>query len=225
MTEIATTTDRAEAMELLISLERTGHADAVSLVLDDPDMTYERWQSLGRLLGSVDRRVNWYIGDWLNHGEALFGETYAQGVEATTAERYSEAERITGKDHGTLMNIASICGRVARERRKEELGFWIHADVASLDAEDQTRWLDRALAEALTSRQLRELIRDEKNPPPLEAATETSSSEGDTVPGLSIGEQIEAAARRVYHQGQQTAGGILVPDEAWAALRSALGEE
>jgi hypothetical protein len=211
------------AIQLLLDLEANGEVDAVSLNLTDPDLPYETWEALGRFLGSLDRRSRWYLGDWLNFGEAVYGEAASQGVEATTAERYNEAERVTGLDHGTLMNVRSVCARVARSRRREELGFWIHAEVAPLDPEEQIAWLDRAVAEGWTRAELRDAIRESKNPTPA-GDGDPPSAPGEPV--LSISERIELAARRVYHQAQATAAGqVLVPAEPWAQLREALGEE
>jgi hypothetical protein len=221
MTEIATLNDQSGAMELLVDLERSGGADDVSLTL--PALPYDEWEALGRLLGAVDKRVNWYIGDWINHGEALYGEQASQGVEATTSERYSIAESITGKEHGTLMNVASICGRIARERRRKELPFWVHAEVAALEPDEQVRWLEAAIEAGLSRGALRDAIRAEKNPPPPEVVADPGEHEPA---GPSIGERIETAARLVYNQGHPTEdGGALVPAEAWAQLRAALGEE
>lgn len=210
------------AIQLLLALEVEGKADETGLNLTDPDMPYETWEALGRFLGSIDRRSRWYIGDWLNFGEAVYGEKAAQGVESTTADRYSEAERVTGLDHGTLMNIRSVCGRVAKSRRRKELGFWIHAEVAKLSPEEQTEWLQRAIDEGWTRNQLREAIDAAKGEQKL---LPPDSGGGGGEPGLTIGERIEHAARLVYAQAQETSDGYIVPPEPWAQLREALGEE
>lgn len=222
-TDLVTTDVERGAIQLLLDLEREGKADEVSLVITDVDLPYETWEALGRFLGSIDRRSRWYIGDWLNFGEAIYGQDASQGVEATQAERYSEAERVTGLDHGTLMNVASICGRVARSRRRSELGFWIHAEVAALEADEQVKWLEIAVEEGLKRNELRDRIREATRPPAPDPS-EDPPEEGE--PRMTRAEVIEQAARRVYHQGQPTSeGGALVPAEPWAALTAALGEE
>lgn len=225
MTDLAVAGEpQTQAIQLLLDLEQTGALDEVSLTLSDPDMSFERWEDLGRFLGGIDRRARWYIGDWLNFGEALFGDQAAQGVEATPAERYSEAERITGLDHGTLMNIRSVCGKVPRTVRRKELGFWIHAEVAKLDHDEQVVWLQRTIDNGLTKSDLRQAIRDEKNPPNND--TRNDGDDGGNPPAISIAERIETAARLVYEQGQNNSDGdFVVPATAWAQLRAALGEE
>lgn len=222
--EIAIRDDQYGAIQLILDLEAEGKADEVSLTLTDPDMPYDTWEALGRFLGSIDRRSRWYVGDWLNFGEAIYGEAAAQGVDDTTKTRYSEAERVTGLDHGTLMNIRSVCAKVARARRRTELGFWIHAEVAPLEPEEQVQWLQKAIDEGWTRSELRDAIKTAKAP-----ALDPADPEPDPAPtgeGLSIGERIEAAARNVWQQSQSTSdGSFVVPPEPMAQLKAALGVE
>jgi hypothetical protein len=217
--------ERHGAIQLLLALEAEGKADEVSLTLTDPDMPYETWEAMGRFLGSIDRRSRWYVGDWLNFGEAIYGEASAQGIDDTTRTRYNEAERVTGLDHGTLLNIRSVCGKVARSRRRSELGFWIHAEVAPLDPEEQIEWLQKAIDNAWTRAELRDAIRLVKNP-------QIEPPDGDEPPpnpvgeGLTLAERLEAAARIVFQTWQSTSdGSYLVPPESAAQLKAALGEE
>lgn len=229
--------DRQATMQLLLFLEDNGLVDDVSLDLSGvDDLTPERWRLLGVFLGGLGRRVNWYVGDWVNWGEdslvvrdddgavvASGEEAVIQvGVEGSNHDRYSEAERVTGLDHGTLLNISSICRKVAKARRRKELGFWIHAEVAPLDPEDQVQWLQRAIDEGWNRAALRDAIRESKNPTP---DGDGGSDEG-TGGGVSNSERLEAAARVVWHQSQPTSDGqYVVPAEAMSQLASALGEE
>lgn len=219
----------AGTMQLVLDLERAGALTSVSLDLNDPEMTYESWESLGRFFGTFDRAVRWWVGDWLNFGERIFGEAIAsQGVESTTRERYDRAERVTGLDHGTLMNISSICGRVAKARRDPDLGFWIHAEVAPLEPAEQERWLTESRQNGWTRATLRDKIREAKRAAAGRPASDdgTADSTGGATDRLSPQERLEAAARIVFQQGQPTSdGSVLVPPSAWAQLRSALGEE
>lgn len=216
------------AIQLLLDLEVEGKADDVSLTLTDPDMTYDSWEALGRFLGKIDKRTRWYIGDWLNFGEAIFGHEAAQAIEATQKDRYSEIERVTGLDHATILNIQSLCRRVKRAQRREELGFWVHTPVSPLEPAEQELWLQRTIDAGWTRKELADAIKDANNPPTLDPAS-TNGNSGHTEaaePGLSRSERLEAAARLVYQQGQSTSEGtFVVPPEPWAQLASALGEE
>lgn len=220
--EVEVANPNKNAMQILLSLEEAGAIDAVSLTLTDPDMPYERWEDLGRFFGGIDKRFRWYLGDWLIFGEAIYGEQHAQAVEATTQERYSLAERVTGLDHGTLMNIRSVCNRVLKPQRREELGFWIHAEVAPLEPQEQEQWLQAAIDNGWSRSDLRDAIRAASNQPPEDDPPEPEG--GGTY--LSQSEAIAQAARTVYRTAQPTSNNeYLVPAESMAQLAVALGEE
>jgi hypothetical protein len=210
-------------LQLVIDLHEAGAITPVSLELTDPEMPLDRWLNLGALFGQLHRSINWYIGDWINFGEKLYGEEASQGVDSIQ-ERYKEAERITGLDHGTLLNVASICRKIATSRRCEPLGFWIHAEVAPLEPEEQTEWLELARESSWNRAQLRNAIREAKSPvPDPDPDADPAPAGGD---GLTLAERLEHAARLVFHQAQTTDdGGVYVPADAWAQLAAALGEE
>jgi signal transduction histidine kinase len=123
------------------------------------------WVAQGTRLGSVGRSVGWWIGDWLRYGNARFGE------------RYVRAARITGYDTQTLMNMAYTASRVEISRRRENLSWSHHAEIAALEPEDQDRWLERAERERLSVRSLREELRRERR-----AATARSSAAAEPDP-------------------------------------------
>jgi hypothetical protein len=91
-----TTTSEIEVFSYLKDLNEAGAVTATSLDLSNPGMAYTRWESLGRFLGQLGRSSNWWIGDWLIFGESVFGQEAYQAVDATTLDRYSIAERVTG---------------------------------------------------------------------------------------------------------------------------------
>ena len=195
----------------------------VGLELTDPNLALEDWMRIGRMLGYMHRSINWLIGDWINKGEALYGQEASQGVEATVRERYDEAERVTGVPHASLLVVASVCQRVARSRRRSELGFSLHAVVARLDPDEQTMWLQRAVDDGMTREELRDALRgkgDRVLPP--------SGDGNNSDPGwdrMPKSERIEQAAKRVFHQGVVRGGEVHVPIEPWHQLASALDEE
>jgi hypothetical protein len=208
-------------LELVGDLERAGAMNAVSLTLDTKNpLPFEQWESLGRFLGRMDHAIRWWIGDWLNFGEEVYGEDSAQAVESTRGERYDEAERVTGLAPQTLMNISSVCRRIAKSRRRPELYFSTHEVVASLEPDEQKEWLDRAVTEEWSSHDLRAAIYESQG-----RTTGASSDPDPGAGGLTNQERLEAAARLVFYQGQpQRSGDVLVPGEAWTHLASALGE-
>jgi hypothetical protein len=91
----------------------------------------------------MSRVSNWWVGDWLQYGAARWGE------------KYSEAARITGYDVKTLRNIAYVAKRFDLSRRRDNLTWTHHTEVAALAPEQQDEWLDRALALRLSPGDLR----------------------------------------------------------------------
>jgi len=107
------------------------------------DMAYEQWHAAGAQLQKMGRAWQFWCGDWLNYGEARYGEKYAQAIETTDFARQ------------TLLNVASIAKRVPPERRRESLSFSHHEAVASLKPAEQDRWLSEAESEGYTVKRLR----------------------------------------------------------------------
>ena len=116
----------------------------------DPSIGYEEWVRVGVLLHGIQRSVHWWIGDWLNFGERKYGEMYAQ------------AEAATGFDYQTLANDKWIASRIESSRRRESLPFSHHAIVASMKASAQDVLLTIAETDALTGKELRALVKEEK---------------------------------------------------------------
>lgn len=111
------------------------------------ELPYVEWLRLGGRLGVAGRSVGWWLGDWLRYGSARYGS------------KYTAALRVTGYDRQTLMNMVYVATRFEVSRRRENLSWSHHAELAGLDIAAQERWLDRAAAERLTVRDLRvELI-------------------------------------------------------------------
>jgi len=97
-----------------------------------------------RLLSEKPRKPtkNW-LGDWLAYGERAYGETYAQALDATDYE------------YGTLRDAMWVTKQFALSRRRDNLSWSHHREVAALPPDRQDHWLDRAEAEGLTRNGLR----------------------------------------------------------------------
>lgn len=67
---------------------------------------------------------------------------------------YSQAIEETGFDYETLRHDVALCGRIELGRRRPNLSFGHHNEIAYLEPEQQKKWLDRAEKEDLTVAEL-----------------------------------------------------------------------
>jgi N6-adenosine-specific RNA methylase IME4 len=109
-------------------------------------LPFEEWREVGGTLGRIGRAHQWWIGDWLNHGQRAYGE------------RYREAIEVLGYKYGYLANLASIAKSIKSSQRCESLSWTHHREVAALPPAEQKRWLKQAETDRLTHRQLRTAI-------------------------------------------------------------------
>lgn len=93
---------------------------------------YETWEAYGYWLACVEKAVHWLLGDWCNYGEAAYGEKYAQALDSSVFA------------YQTIANDAWVCSRIPISRRRENLSFGHHAEVAALDVAEQDHWLELA---------------------------------------------------------------------------------
>lgn len=133
------------------------------------DMEYPEWAAVGRRLGAIGRCSQWWLGDWIRFGNAKFGE------------RYARATQITHYDMQTLMNMVYVASRFEISRRRENLSWSHHAELAPLDVKTQDVWLDRALVDRLSVADLRLALRSlRRDPGSAGAGSEPSITEAQT---------------------------------------------
>lgn len=122
------------------------------------DLTPQQWAAEGQHLVRVGRAWQWWLGDWATYGQQ-FGSMY------------DEAMNQTGLEYGTLANCVYVANAIDPSRRREELSWSHHYEVASLPPEEQSTWLALAVDRKLTRNQLREAIAASKREdPPAEQA-------------------------------------------------------
>lgn len=109
-------------------------------------LSFDHWDRIGRQLQLANMAVQWWIGDWLNYGEARYGEKYAQAVQEL------------GRSKQVLMNYASVAKRIETSRRRDEVDYSIHVEVAGLEPGEQERILAKAAGEPNTT--VREVRRE-----------------------------------------------------------------
>lgn len=189
------------------------------LVIAD-DISWEEWVHLGGTLSTMEVALHWWLGDRINRGEALFGEKYAQAVQET------------GRNYQSLVDIAYVAGRVELSRRRDNLTFSHHREVAPLPPAEQDRLLDLAESEGLTIKALRALAREARGlPAPAAPAADTlrasspeeedGAEEFDAVAEWQRAEA-EAAALREVVEASDLGAELLAARERYAALESRL---
>jgi hypothetical protein len=115
---------------------------------------------------------NWWVGDWVRYGNARWGE------------KYTEAARVTGLDAKTLRNIAYVASRFHLSRRRDNLSWTHHAELAALPPVQQDQWLDRARSLRLSPGDLRLELRAAQRAP--RSAGETARRFLNTVTGDTV---------------------------------------
>ena len=118
-------------------------------------MELKEWMELGDTLVGIERGRMFWIGDWVNYGESVFGEKYSQALSSTD---YALS---------TLQKAASVCRRVPYNLRRPELSFEQHSICAQLEAKDLKKMLTKAADDHQTVKETRyavDLLKG-KNPP------------------------------------------------------------
>jgi hypothetical protein len=136
-------------MELLSELEQNGGISQIGLHLSDPNLSIERAEAIGSLLGKMHESLRFAIGDWLVLVEKLFPEEFSQ---------LSESLGISEEGRREFMRVSE---RVPRSTRRKALSWSHHRAVAALDPPQQKEWLKRAIDRGLSHHALREELREE----------------------------------------------------------------
>jgi N6-adenosine-specific RNA methylase IME4 len=113
------------------------------------EVTKEEWAMVFNALKGVEGCVQFWIGDCLAYRQQKWG-------------MYDDIAEETGYDKGTLKNIKAVSDNVESSRRRDNLGFSHHVEVAPLPPEKQELFLNKAVEENLSVRELREEIKKDK---------------------------------------------------------------
>jgi hypothetical protein len=117
--------------------------------IGQPD--FEDWDRVGVFLRYVHTGSQFWLGDWLNFGEAAYGEKYAQAVEHT------------GYELSTLQTYAWVARQVQNSNRLQDVPFGHYLNgIAALDMADQRAWIQRVVNENLSQAKLRQLLAEER---------------------------------------------------------------
>lgn len=149
-------------------------------------LAYDSWADAGLEIARVHESSMWCLGDWIVYGQFRYESRYRHAVQAA------------GLDYQTIRNYAWVARNVELSRRREELSFQHHAEVAALPPDEQDYWLERAVKEKWSRNAMRKQIRGDRDRAGAPEAVEAS----DLASLQASNEQIERwrqAADRSRH--------------------------
>ena len=117
----------------------------IGLLLPE-DLPRETWEGYGVVLERLSQATLWWWGDWWRFGERAYGESSSQAAP-------------TGYAVETLKNAAWVADRVELSRRRDDLSFSHHYEVAALPPAEQDHWLALAAANEWSRDDLRRAVR------------------------------------------------------------------
>ena len=124
-----------------------------------PNLEYDEWMRMAPGWGALHKGSKFGVGDWLNHGEKKYGETYAQAIDET------------GINYDLLTNYSWVAQNVPISLRHENLSWWHHKLVAPYTHQQIIKILNKADRGRWPSRQLDRFIRRWRRwvegPPPI----------------------------------------------------------
>lgn len=120
--------------------------DRLSLQFD-PATPFDIWEAETTNLMEVARGIQWLVGDALAFGEQAYGEAATQILDG---DRYS---------YETVTRMARTARAIEPRRRRPNVPFAIHADVAALPLPEQEVLLDYAAEHSSRREEIRPLVR------------------------------------------------------------------
>jgi hypothetical protein len=133
-----------------LKVELPAAARSSGLWLNLPeDMAMQDWAQLGSRLCRAEHVMKWWLGDWAAFGVKKYG-------------KLKEFADTNGFDYGTLRNLAYVSASVELSRRRDNVEWSKHAEVAPLPAKEQEKWLARTEKEELPVAELRRRIRQDR---------------------------------------------------------------
>jgi len=143
--------DKSQSNSAIVRLSPCFEATPLGLVVTGSP-TLDEWIETGDKLRTVESGLQWCRGDWLCYGEG----------RGDWGERYTQAMEETGKDYDTLQHYWYVSGRIEFRRRRRNLEWSHHQEVAPLEPEEQDTWLDLAEQNEWSRTTLRRAIKESK---------------------------------------------------------------
>lgn len=110
--------------------------------------TYDEHQGVGDFIQRAHHASGFWLADWLRYGES----------RRDWQERLDQAVDSTGLTEKTLRNVRAV-GAIPASRRRDDVEFGLHAEVAGMSDKAQAYWLRKAAEGQWDRRELRLQIR------------------------------------------------------------------
>lgn len=117
------------------------------------DLSYAAWESAGAAFQAIEDSLMWWIGDWWRFGRRRYGEMASQGAK-------DHVQDVTGHAYSTITNAASVAKNFELSRRRENLPFEHHKEVAALPPSEGDKLLDEVEETGMSKVQLRDRVRE-----------------------------------------------------------------
>ncbi len=125
--------------------------------------TFDQYAGVGDFITFASNASPWWRGDWLRYGES----------REDWKERLSQLHDASGMSFQTLRNERAVAKSIPPSRRRDGLEFGIHAAVAGMPPDEQTRMLDKAEKGQWTVRDTRHAVKKAKRASVIEGRAET----------------------------------------------------
>lgn len=113
------------------------------------EVTKEQWGQVFSGLKTIEGCVQFWIGDCLKYREQKWG-------------MYEDVVEEGSRELKTIQNIKYVSDSVESSRRREDLSFTHHSEVAPLEPQKQEEYLQKAVDNDWTVRELRDAIKEDK---------------------------------------------------------------
>lgn len=112
------------------------------------EVTREEWEAFYRGIQKIRRAMQWIVGDWMLYG-----------AERGWVTSYEDMATLTGLKDVTVKNYTYVCRSIPASLRSDKLSFAHFQEVAPLEDGVKAEWLNHAVKNKLSVRQLRQHIR------------------------------------------------------------------
>ena len=166
--------------------------------------SFEQWEAVGHFLQRAEGSILFWVGDWILHGES----------RDDWGDRYEDAIARFGLEYQTIANIKSVAQRIDISRRRENLTWTHHAEVAYLDPDEADAILDEAEPD------------QPGDPPKLTTREVRKRAKGDDVDSVDTVAEDTAKALRLLASLIETLARLGIDaDEHTAAIRGRLCDD